>query len=731
MEQHLEHLFGGFLDGCHDGLIEIAYTDNTDGKLKHARLFGTDELSEAAQFAYEQNQIPGRNVYVGAALRKAETARDRRANDHDILALTAFYTDLDDKDAATTAKQNYNGCPPTCVVVTGRQPHVRAQLWWRQETPAADLQEIRTQNIALAIAFGGDRVVANPSRVMRLAGSIAWPSKPDRVIERTELQLFDDKRPQAYPHGQLSRTFPPKIEAVNTAPPAKANTAPAANGQLNIGSASNLSIEACIAAIKSGQNWHSQALRLIGHWIARGWSDIEMLAACESFTLPGFTIEQTRREVEQMIIGARAKWSIPNPQHQAESFATIPLVAPFLSELNIAMLPRRHWILGRSLLRGQLSLLIAPPGVGKTTLGLAQAVAICTGQDLTSQEVYESGKVWLYNNEDDSDELKRRLAAVLLHHGITFPAIQNKLALSSGADRPFLIAKADRAGNVIRQPDVAACIEQIRQHRIKAFIVDPFIETHEVEENSNEQIKAVAQMYREIARQGDCAVMLVHHTAKPPQGSSDGHAGNMNTARGASSLIGVARIVQTLFGMSSRDADAFNIPDADRNQYVRLDDAKANLSLASPQALWYQRIGVTIANGDEVGVLAPIDLSETQTENATAESDLYKTIIANLLAQIPDNTVTLNNAAKTLAWGKNSQFAKYRQQDAKGYQRASHSLRDIIISACRANITITNEKGIQGFTIDTAKHPVQLTRFCTAINPLTQAEFMEDSDVGL
>ena len=41
MRQQLEHLFGGNLDGCHDGLIEIAYTDANDGKLKHARLFGT------------------------------------------------------------------------------------------------------------------------------------------------------------------------------------------------------------------------------------------------------------------------------------------------------------------------------------------------------------------------------------------------------------------------------------------------------------------------------------------------------------------------------------------------------------------------------------------------------------------------------------------------------------------------------------------------------------------
>ena len=85
----------------------------------------------------------------------------------------------------------------------------------------------------------------------------------------------------------------------------------------------------------------------------------------------------------------------------------------FVDRLDVAMLPRRRWLLGRALLRGNLTLKIAPPGVGKSTLGIEQAVAIVTGRPITGQEVHEQTKVWIYNNEDDADELKRRLAAVL------------------------------------------------------------------------------------------------------------------------------------------------------------------------------------------------------------------------------------------------------------------------------------------------------------------------------
>ena len=178
-------------------------------------------------------------------------------------------------------------------------------------------------------------------------------------------------------------------------------------------------------------------------------------------------------------------------------------------------------------------------------------------------------------------------------------------ALNSGADRPLLFARTDRNDMVVRQPDVDACIAQIREHDIGLFVVDPFVETHEVNENSNEQIKAVASMLREIARAANCSVLLVHHTAKPPQGMSDGHAGNINTARGASALVGVARVVQTLFSMSEADAERTGVSNEERHVYLRLDDAKANLGLVSPDATWYRKVGVELPNGDEVGVLAP------------------------------------------------------------------------------------------------------------------------------
>lgn len=262
-----------------------------------------------------------------------------------------------------------------------------------------------------------------------------------------------------------------------------------------------------------------------------------------------------------------------------------------------------------------------------------------------------------------------------------------------------MIAKVGHDGAVVRQPDVDACIEFIKKNNITVFVADPFAETHSVEENSNEQMKEVAMMYRDIARRAGCAVLIVHHTSKPQQASSDGHAGNMNTARGASSLLGVARVVQTFYGMSVRDAEKFGIKEEDRHRYIRLDDAKANLSLIDANAHWYERISVTIANGDEVGILQIVDFSSREAEAATEERDFQKTVIACLLAQVDGKEITLNAAAKMLAWGNDKRFHRYRQSDANGTQRVSKGLRNVIIRACQAKITITDAKNVNGFSL--------------------------------
>ena len=184
MLQHLQFLFSGQTSGK----IEIAYTPPTTGAVSKAEWFDVNELSAAADFAEKVNSEPGVNVYVGAALRKPDIAPFGRSSSDDFCAATAIWCDLDDPGAAKEAKDKYAALPPSFVVVTGRHPDLRAQVWWKLEQAQSDPIQHKANLGHICAALDGDKSVVDYARVMRLGGSVAWPKKEGRVAEMTEIK---------------------------------------------------------------------------------------------------------------------------------------------------------------------------------------------------------------------------------------------------------------------------------------------------------------------------------------------------------------------------------------------------------------------------------------------------------------------------------------------------------------------------------------------------------------
>jgi hypothetical protein len=154
---------------------------------------------------------------------------------------------------------------------------------------------------------------------------------------------------------------------------------------------------------------------------------------------------------------------------------------------------------------------------------------------------------------------------------------------------------------------IGQIIRTIERDQIDVVVVDPFVETFEGDENSNMDVKAVGVIWREVARRTGCSVLLVHHTKK----YATGMTGDADAARGASSLVNLCRIAVTLFTMSADEAKANGLETEERTKFVRFDDAKANMTLATGRARWFEKVTVTLPNGamgvagDEVGVLSP------------------------------------------------------------------------------------------------------------------------------
>jgi hypothetical protein len=71
-----------------------------------------------------------------------------------------------------------------------------------------DVEQIRRVNRQMQKLYGGDPTVANPSRLMRLPGTIAWPYKKGRIVELTKFELAPSDRPSSYPLSTICAMLP-------------------------------------------------------------------------------------------------------------------------------------------------------------------------------------------------------------------------------------------------------------------------------------------------------------------------------------------------------------------------------------------------------------------------------------------------------------------------------------------------------------------------------------------
>jgi hypothetical protein len=293
-------------------------------------------------------------------------------------------------------------------------------------------------------------------------------------------------------------------------------------------------------------------------------------------------------------------------------------------------LPAFKRILSRYATRGFVSCLVAPGSVGKSLLALQMAAAVATGQgEFIGMEVLEQTRVMVINAEDTAQMMKMRAGAIFKHFkktgaltGEDWQTVKKNVTLCSGLDREFRILKrGERQALIQNEADIQKLIARINREQVGLLIIDPLVDTHDADENSNAEMARVMTIYRRVCKETNCALLIIHHTRKPSSANAEGFAGSADSARGAGAVINAARAAFTLFSMTPKDAELYG-KITERNRYVRLDDAKMNLSLASADASWYRKETVTLPNGEQTGVLVPAVLTDVSEMNAREEFEL-------------------------------------------------------------------------------------------------------------
>jgi len=300
------------------------------------------------------------------------------------------------------------------------------------------------------------------------------------------------------------------------------------------------------------------------------------------------------------------------PAASAQAAPKQPVPEPFHATpfrwIEPATLPRREFAYGTHYIRKYVSVTVSPGGLGKTSNSIAEALAMASGKPLLGIKPPQRMRVWLFNAEDPRDEMERRIMAACLHYRLSPQDIEGYLFLDTGREQELVIARDDKKSGVrIVEPIVEAVVGQLRANAVDAMIVDPFVSTHQVNENDNGAIDKVAKLWAHIADRTNTAIDIVHHLRKV----SDREA-TVEDARGAVALIGAARSVRVLNRMSEEQATAAGVPVEERFSYFNIHQGKSNLTKMSAALDWRKLESVALGNGR--GIMKPQDHAGVVTE---------------------------------------------------------------------------------------------------------------------
>jgi hypothetical protein len=320
--------------------------------------------------------------------------------------------------------------------------------------------------------------------------------------------------------------------------------------------------------------------------------------------------------IDEVTFGSRFKqwWEtygggipLPDPVEVNDAVPPAAKLEVFNAGKDVDPPTPREWLLGNTFCREFLSELFGDGAVGKSALRYAQMLALASGRPITGEHIFQRCRVLVVCLEDSRKELRRRILAARKHHGIKLEELDGWLFYVTPKGKDGKLMTLDSKGKTLRGALAGALEEIIKAYAIDLVMIDPFVKAHSVEENANSAIDDVVQVLTDLTEKYNIAADCTHHTSK---GSPD--PGNADRGRGATALKDAGRLIYTINKMSTQEAERFGLPEKERKQYVRVDNAKVNLLKDAEDATWYRLVSVALGNstaiyknGDHVQTVEP------------------------------------------------------------------------------------------------------------------------------
>ena len=258
--------------------------------------------------------------------------------------------------------------------------------------------------------------------------------------------------------------------------------------------------------------------------------------------------------------------------------------------------PQTQWLVEELWSEQAVGILGGEPKCCKSFLALDVAVSVASGAACLRQfPVRRSGPVLLFPAEDSLAVVRQRLEGIAAVAQVPFAslAVQVITAPSLRLDTP---------------KDQLRLADTVREHRPVLLILDPLIRLHRVDENDATQIGALLSYLRELQRQFQLAVLLVHHSRKDSQSSRPGQA-----LRGSSELHGWG----------------------DSNLYLRRKGSQLTLSTEHRAAPSRDHIPLQLAESGSTVALTVVERANIQPDTPPTPIERVRQALAQLQEPIP------------------------------------------------------------------------------------------------
>ncbi len=534
--RHLAHITRRWGELNLPCVLEVVFlTAHDKAEVRHVARFPHTPagIAEAAQHVAEMNQHKLNAYAVVNPVDGMKTlAPGRRASAIDIVASFFHFADADDAQAAENIK-NFVGPKCTFFVLTGTEPGPRPHVYWELEQPEFDLSEWSRRQADIAGTLKTDSVIDAP-RIMRLGGTINWP-KPKKmekgyIVELTQLTIHPPEDRPPVSAERMARAFSGGRTSAQ-APLSQQASAAASRFAIDTGGnfSGTLDRERATIQALSGVEWHNAIVKLTGSYVAKGLNDSEIHALTDPLTLEGYTVEDTRREVQQAIDGARRKGFDQNARAYADPAALTIAPAPVAQEASFDA-PKRaadlewfddvhvslasNYIIKGVLDQGAMSVVYGPSNSGKTFFALDMAFNVAIGAYWRGRRVTQCAV--LYLAAEGGRGVSNRIAALRATTGICdVPFALKRAGLDLLHDQADLQHICDLAAEVMAQ----------KQGLPLLIVIDTLSRVMAGgDENSAADMTALIRNIDAIREATKAHICLVHHTGKDTARGARGHS---------------------------------------------------------------------------------------------------------------------------------------------------------------------------------------------------------------